>query len=127
LINILTSLLSFSLVGSLIRSRKLVRAFTFFLWIQLVASLAYFIAFTIALFDKSFQDTLVQQCVAQVTVNHGNSTTNAAAPTQEEIEKGCGSVFGVSKVLFFVSYTLFFFLNICKFTLSSSRTPLLFL
>lgn len=101
------------LIGSLVRSRKLIRMFTVFLWIQLIASLAYFIVFTVALFDKSFQSTLVQQCVAQVTTNHnGTTTANTTAPTQEEIEKGCGSVFGVSKVLFFVSYAIFFFLTL---------------
>lgn len=100
------------LVGSLIRSRKLVRMFTVFLWIQLVASLAYFIAFTVALFDKQFQDTLVKQCVAQVNTNNGTAHADPSLPTHEEVEKGCGSVFGVSKVLFFVSYAIFFFLTL---------------
>lgn len=101
------------LIGSLVRSRKLVRMFTVFLWIQLIASLAYFIAFTVALFDKQFQDTLVKQCVSQVAVNN-NATVAASpdAPSEADIAKGCGSVFGVSKVLFFVSYAVFFFLTL---------------
>jgi len=100
------------LIGSLVRSRQLVRTFTVFLWIQLIASLAYFIVFTVALFDKSFQSTLVKQCVTQVSATHANTPASSGVPTADEIQKGCGSVFGVSKVLFFVSYALFFFLTL---------------
>ncbi|KAG8805362.1 hypothetical protein FRC17_005546 [Serendipita sp. 399] len=60
------------LVGALIRSRALVRTFAIFLWFQLFASLAYSIAFAIALFDKPLQNHLVQECIKQT-----NATVSA--------------------------------------------------
>ncbi|KAG8750042.1 hypothetical protein FRC14_000869 [Serendipita sp. 396] len=124
------------LVGSLIRSRALVRTFAVFLWFQLFASLAYSIAFAVALFDKPLQNHLVQECIKQtnatvaaiagahngtvaavelpanVTVSLTNGTESHSGRTSDEITEGCRSIFNTSKALFFVSFSLFFIITL---------------
>ena len=66
------------LVGSLIRSRGLVRTFSVFLWLQLFISLAYLIAFSVALFDKPLQNRLITECVNQTNTTLGGKKARTA-------------------------------------------------
>jgi hypothetical protein len=108
------------LVGSLIRSRKLVRTFSIFLWLQLFVSLAYLIAFSIALFDKPLQNRLITECVSQTStgsaiVQSTNKTPRTAKDndmTAEQIRAGCASPFTTNKPAFFVAFALFFLLTL---------------
>ena len=113
-----------SLVGSLIRSRKLVRTFSIFLWFQLFVSLAYLIAFSIALFDKPLQNQLITQCVNQtqtgskiVASTNKHRSAKDATLTPDQIRAGCASPFTTNKPAFFVAFAVFFLLTLCTFPL----------
>ncbi|PVF94364.1 hypothetical protein CPB86DRAFT_789125 [Serendipita vermifera] len=102
------------LLGSLVRSRALVRTFAIFLWFQLFASFVYSIAFSVALFDKSVQNHLVTSCVSQT-----NATTtavggkHAAAKSQEDIRTGCKSIFeNKNKPWIIVGLVVYFLLTL---------------
>jgi len=108
------------LVGSLIRSRGLVRTFSVFLWFQLFISLAYLIAFSIALFDKPLQNRLITECVnqsqtgaavVQSTNKHAKSAKEEAQ-TAEQIRAGCAAPFTTNKPAFFVAFMVFFLLTL---------------
>jgi hypothetical protein len=106
------------LVGSLIRSRGLVRTFSVFLWFQLFVSLAYLIAFSIALFDKPLQNRLITECINQsstgaVVVQTTNTKSHKLNnKTAEEIRAGCASPFTTNKPAFFVAFMVFFLLTL---------------
>jgi len=109
------------LVGSLIRQRGLVRLFSVFLWFQLFVSLAYLIAFSVALFDKPLQNRLITECVNQTTTGGKivSSTGKDAAKalkdanmTPDQIREGCTAPFTVNKPAFFVAFMLFFLLTL---------------
>lgn len=111
------------LVGSLIRSRALVRTFSIFLWFQLFASLAYSIAITVAMFDKSLQNHLVQECIKQsnntvttvgAAVNMtlaGNNETQAEQ-TADQIRKSCQSIFTPNNGWLIFGFFVFFLLTL---------------
>jgi hypothetical protein len=107
------------LVGSLIRSRGLVRLFSVFLWFQLFVSLAYMIAFSIALFDKPLQNRLITECVNQTSTGSKlaqsidkNLKNNKDVPTADQIRAGCASPFTTNKPAFFVAFAIFFLLTL---------------
>lgn len=108
------------LVGSLIRNRGLVRTFSVFLWFQLFVSLAYLIAFSIALFDKPLQNQLITQCVNQTSTgsaivqstNKHPLTAKDTAMTADQIRAGCASPFTTNKPAFFVAFAVFFLLTL---------------
>jgi len=108
------------LVGSLIRSRGLVRTFSIFLWLQLLVSLAYVIVFSIALFDKPLQNRLISECeaqsstgaaIVQTTSKHAQ-TSKAVKKTADQIVAGCTSPFTTNKPAFFVAFAVFFLLTL---------------
>jgi len=108
------------LVGALIRSRALVRTFSIFLWFQLLVSLAYLIAFSIALFDKPLQNRLITECVSQTSTGSAivQSTAKSAKSakdtqlTPDQIRAGCASPFTTNKPAFFVAFAVFFLLTL---------------
>lgn len=109
------------LVGSLVRSRALVRTFSIFLWFQLFASLAYSIAITIAMFDKSLQNHLVAECIKQsngtvTTVNQAvhltvNNTTQTVQ-TADQIKNSCQSIFTPANGWLIFGFFIFFLLTL---------------
>jgi ABC-type multidrug transport system fused ATPase/permease subunit len=101
------------LVGSLIRSRGLVRTFSIFLWFQLFVSLAYLIAFSIALFDKPLQNRLITECMKQTKTGDAIVKNNKDATlTPEQLRTGCASPFTTNKPAFFVAFAIFFLLTL---------------
>jgi len=109
------------LVGSLVRSRALVRTFSIFLWFQLFASMAYSIAITIAMFDKSLQNHLVTECINQsngtvTTVNQAVhiTVTNSTQATQtaDQIRKSCQSIFTPNNGWLIFGFFVFFLLTL---------------
>jgi hypothetical protein len=113
------------LVGSLVRSRALVRTFSIFLWFQLFVSLAYLIAFSIALFDKPLQNRLITECVSQTStgsaiVQSTNKNTKDTQMSADQIRAGCASPFTTNKPAFFVAFAVFFLLTLCT---SGPRPP----
>lgn len=105
------------LVGALVRSRALVRTFSIFLWFQLFASLAYSIAITVAMFDKSLQNHLVAECIKQSngtisTVTQAVNATTQATQTADQIRKSCQSVFTPNNGWLIFGFFVFFLLTL---------------
>lgn len=91
--------------------------------------MAYSIAVTIAMFDKSLQNHLVSECINQsngtvTTVNQAIHITvnniSQATQTADQIRKSCQSIFTPDNGWLIFGFFLFFLLTLCMYARTSS-------
>jgi len=104
----------FGFIGAIIRNRGLVKTYSFFLWIQLLLTLAMGVFFGVALFKDSFRSTLIDTCIQRLTQLQDSTLPvgSSAHQTPQQIQDGCSSIFNRSRVGFIVSLSVSFLINL---------------
>lgn len=104
-----------SFIGAIIRNRALVKTYSFFLWIQLLLSLAMGIFITVAFFKDSLRSTIIDECTNRLDSLQTSSL--AVAPTalqsKQDLQNTCSAVFNQGRVGFIVSLCISLLINLC--------------
>jgi len=103
----------FGFIGAIIRNRGLVKTYSFFLWIQLLLTLAMGVFFTVAFFKDDFRSTLINECTKHLTELQDTFPVGSTdRQTPQQLQDACSSVFYRSRIGVIISFCLTFFVNL---------------
>jgi len=117
----------FGFIGAIIRNRALVKTYSFFLWIQLLLSLAMGIFITVAFFKDSLRSTIIDECTNRLDSLQSSSLSVASAARQsrQDLQNTCSAVFNQGRIGFIVSLCISLLINLyCCFIVHRYGTQL---
>jgi hypothetical protein len=104
----------FGFIGAIIRNRALVKTYSFFLWIQLLLSLAMGIFIIVAFYKDSLRSTIIDECTNRLDQLQNSSlpATSVALQTKQDLQNTCSAVFNQGRIGFIVSLCISLLINL---------------